>query len=131
MAKVQEEEARIRPDVLQAALLHKITKRLGDLTKLVQQQIPEGVVEPLRPVVATTEPQVVKPPVWNKPWFSVSIVNDGPNDCWVVVNTENGGNPYLLKVDESYEDDFKSAKIRDIYVYTDTGTATLRIRGTR
>lgn len=127
--------SRVRPDILQAALLHKISKSLGDLNakidglaSLVKEQIPLGMVDPHNLTVTTT-PFAYRP---NHPLFAVSIVNDGPNDCWIVVNTgKSSTTPYHLLVDEVYEEDLGSAKIQDIYMHTDTGTAALRIRGTR
>jgi len=125
-----EEEMRVRPDVLQAALMHRVARRLAELIDLVRQQIPEGIVEPLSPVTAKTEPKAVTPPM-GRPWFSVSVINDGPNDCWVVVNSEQAAEPYLLRVDESYDVDMGAARITDLCVWTDSGEARLRIRGVR
>jgi hypothetical protein len=115
---------------MQVALLDEIADRLMRLEKQLPEK-PEGIIEPLNPVRATTTPRVIRPNM-RKKWFSVVIVNDGPNDCWIIVNTEKSPpQPYLTRVGEAYETDLGSAAIEDVRVYTDTGTANLRIRGVR
>lgn len=124
------EDKRINPAVMQTALLDEIAQRLMELQKQLPEK-PEGIVEPLTPTRASVTPRVITPP-YKRKWFSVSIVNDGPNDCWVVVNTEKSpAQPYLTRVGEAYEVDMGSGVIEDIRVYTELGTANLRIKGVR
>ena len=121
---------RVNPEVAQVFLLDEIATRLLRLEKQLPVR-PEGIVEPLSPIHVTTTPRVIHPP-YRKKWFSMSIVNDGPDDCWVVVNTEKSpAQPYLTRVGEAYEVDLGSATIEDIRVYADVGTANLRIKGVR
>lgn len=125
-----EDDKRVNPLVLQTALLDEIAQRLMELQKQLPEK-PIGMVEPLSPVHVTTDARVVFPPM-KKKWFSVSIVNDGPSDCWVVVNTEKSPpQPYLTRVGEAYEAGFGYPAIEDIRVYTENGTANLRIKGVR
>lgn len=126
-----DESARMPTDVAQVVLLQRLLERMGSLEQKINSMVPEGIVEPIRRIVATTSPQTVKPPM-NRSWFSVSIVNDGPSDCWVVVNSEKATTtPYPLGFKEVYEADMKTAKIVDLVVHTDSGQASLRIRGVR
>lgn len=121
---------RVNPEVAQVFLLDEIATRLLNLEKQLPQR-PQGIVEPLVGVRATITPRVVTPP-YKRKWFSVSIVNDGPDDCWVIVNTEKSpAQPYLTRVGEAYEVDMGSAVIEDIRIYTTSGTANLRIKGVR
>ena len=103
-----------------------------DQTKLIMMQIPEGIVEPLNIVHVTDQQRVIHPPM-NKKWFSVSIVNDGPDSCWVIVNSEKSTtSPYLLRMNEPTEVELGTAKIVDVVCYCDGGQeASLRIRGVR
>lgn len=121
---------RVNPEVAQVFLLDEIADRLMRLEKQTPKR-PEGIVEPLTPTRVTTEARVIHPP-YKRKWFSVSIVNDGPDDCWIVVNTEKSpAQPYLTRVGEAYEVDMGDAVIEDIRVYTEEGSANLRIRGIR
>ena len=121
---------RVDPQVAQVFLLDEIAERLLKLEKILPMR-PEGIVEPLDPIRATMTPRVIHPP-YKKKWFSMSIVNDGPEECWVVVNTEKSpAQPYLTRVGEAYEVDVGSPAIEDIRVYTNTGSANLRIKGVR
>lgn len=121
---------RVNPDIAQVFLLDEIADRLMKLQKQLPVR-PEGIVEPLSPTHVTTTPRVIYPPFKRK-WFALSIVNDGPDDCWIVVNTEKSpAQPYLTRVGESYEADLGSPAIEDIRVYTESGTANLRIKGIR
>lgn len=131
MSKEEEEKKYIRADAATALLLDKMLSEIRQLSSDVKKQMPEGVVEPLRIITATTTQQTITPPM-HKPWFSVSIVNDGPDDCWIIVNSEKSStSPSLVRVGEPCEIDFGVPLIEDLVVWTDSGTATLRIRGVR
>lgn len=122
---------RVDPKVLQTALLDEIAGRLLNLEKLTAKQIPEGIEEPLHIITATTAPQVVRPPQ-KKNWFSVSVANDGTSDCNIIVNTKKSSTtPYLLRANEITTDNMLNAVIEDLIVWTDAGTAVLRIKGIR
>lgn len=121
---------KVSPEIAQVFLLDEIASRLLKLERQLPVR-PEGIIEPLVPVRATTSPRVITPP-FKKKWFSVSIVNDGPDDCWIVVNTERSpAQPYLTRAGEEYSADCGSAVIEDIRVYTTSGSANLRIKGVR
>lgn len=121
---------RVNPEIAQVVLLDEIADRLLRLEKILPLR-PDGIVEPLTPTRASVEPKVIHPP-YQKKWFSVSIVNDGPEDCWVIVNTEKSpAQPYLTRVGEEYSVSLGGPAIEDIRVYTESGTANLRIKGVR
>ena len=128
----------IRAEEAQVLLLDKLLEEirnvkseLGEQKKLIMEQIPEGIVEPLNIVHVTEQQRVIHPPMKN--WFSVSIVNDGPDPCWIIVNSDNSTtSPYLLRMNEPTEVEMGTAKIVDIVCYCDSGQeASLRIRGVR
>lgn len=129
----------IRAEEAQVLLLDKLLEEirnvkseLADQKKLILEQIPEGIVEPLNIVHVTDQQRVIQPPM-RKNWFSVSIVNDGPDPCWVIVNSEKSTtSPYLLRMNEPTEVEMGTAKIVDIVCHCDSGQeASLRIRGVR
>ena len=130
VSESNERRKRVDAQVLQTALLDEICERLLKLETMAEAGIPIGAVDPLPVITATTEPAVYQPQTGK--WFSVSIVNDGPSPCWIIVNTGiSFTRPYLLNVREVYEVDMRTAKIEDIRYYTDEGTADLRIKGVR
>ena len=134
----------IRADEAQVLLLDKLlqqmtnlskqvqenTKQVQESTTLIREQIPVGIVEPLN-VDVTTENRVLSPP-FDRKWFSISVINDGPNNCFIIVNTElSNTNPHELEVNGTFEVDMGAPKIKDLLLYCVAGTASLRIRGVR
>lgn len=125
------ERKKVRPDVLQTALLDEIAERLMTLERLQKEERAEGVVEPIEPVSVTEEGKHLRPPV-GKPWMSMDLINDGPQSCWVLVNTGKSIDPHEVKKGETYPIDMKRPIIEDVYLYCKPGeTASLRIVGLR
>jgi len=128
----KEHRATLDPQVLTTALLDEIAGRLLSLENHNNEITPLGIVEPLPILTVTISPIVVEPPHEGKHWFSVTAINDGPQDCWIVLNTgKSSTTPHLMVVDEVYEVQFIKPLIYDLRLYTDTGSTTLRIRGAR
>ncbi len=116
------------------ALLDETAERLMSLETHNKELTPEGIVEPLVETTVTTEPIVIRIPSAEagKNWFSVSIINDGPDYCWVVINTGKSSTmPHKVVNGETYEVSFIKALIYDLRLYTDSGSAVIRITGTR
>ena len=130
------EKGLIRTDEATVLLLDRMVSEITSLRKqgnetleLVKKQTPLGLIEPLSIKTATVAPAAIR---FHHPFFSINIVNDGPNDCWIIVNTEKSSTtPFLLQVGSVEEIDMKKAQIEDIQYHTDVGTAVLRIRGVR
>ena len=132
MYESKEQRKRLRSEVLQTALLDEIAERLHAIELHNKELSPEGIVEPLPILTITTNPVVVQPPQQGKHWFSLSAVNDGPQPCWIMVNTgKSSTRPYQIQVDEVYEVAFIKPLIYDMRLYTDTATAVMRIKGAR
>lgn len=132
MSESKEYRKRLNPEVLNTALLDEIAERLLAIEIHNQELSPEGIVEPLPIITVTTTPIVVQPPQEGKHWFSLSAVNDGPQPVWIVINTgKSSTRPYHVLVDEIYEVTFIKPRIYDMRLYTDTGNASVRIKGAR
>ena len=134
MSGSKEQQKKAEATALQIALLDEIAERLLAIETHNKEVSPEGIVDPLVDVAVTTVPIVVGPPSAEagKYWFSVSIINDGPNYCWVVINTgKSSTRPHKVSNDETYEVSFIKGLIYDLRLYTDEGIANLRITGTR
>ena len=134
MSESKEQQKNVDAIALQIALLDEIAGRLLSIETHNKELTPEGIVDPLVDITVTTTPIVVGPSSSEagKYWFSVSVINDGPNYCWVVINTgKSSTRPHKVANDETYEVTFTKALIYDLRLYTDEGTAVLRITGTR
>ena len=119
-------------DALNTALLDEIAQRLLNIEVHNKELSPEGIVEPLAVIIVTTANTIVEPPNLGNLWFSVSIINDGPDPCWVVINSgKSSTTPHRINDDETYEVSFIKPVIQDLMLSTDSGTASVRITGTR
>lgn len=128
------EDKSSKAEALITALLDEIAERLLAIEVHNRELSPEGIVDPLVETTVTTDPVVVRTPSAEagKNWFSVSVINDGPDYCWVVINTgKSSTTPHKVENEETYEVSFIKARIYDLRLYTDTGTAVIRITGTR
>jgi len=128
----KEQRALLESRLLNTALLDEIAERLLSIENHNNDITPLGIVEPLPIQTVTISPVVVEPPHEGKYWFSVTVINDGPEDCWIVLNTGKSSTiPHKMVVDEVYEVQFIKPLIYDLRLYTDSGSTTLRIRGAR
>ncbi len=119
-------------DALNTALLDEIAQRLQNMEVHNKELSPEGIVEPLAIITVTTSQTIVQPPNVGNLWFSVSIINDGPDPCWVVINSgKSSTTPHRINDDETYEVRFIKPVIQDLMLSTESGTASVRITGTR
>jgi len=123
-------EKKVVPSVFQTALLDEIAERLLKIQEMLAEEKPEGIVEPIEPITVTETTRRVVAPV--KPWFSVTIVNDGPADVYAIVNTEKSFDTHRIAVDETYTTNMKRGIIKDVLLKCDPGkTASVRVVGTR
>ena len=116
-------ETPLDPAIVQLQLLSK-------LVKYQKAMIQEGIVEELNPKTVTNELVVVNPPIRTKPWFSVTIINDGDNSVFANVNTEKSLESEI-KSGEMGGFNFSQALITNISLRTNTGTCSVRVRGVR
>ena len=133
----QQEENKAPPRLagpLETITLLDIADTMFELKETTQSMIEEGVIEPLRQITVTIEAIVVHPPHIGegKLWFGVKITNDGPSSVWVIVNTgKSSDTAQEIRINETWGVKFNTAKIYDVSLYTTSGTATVRIRGSR
>jgi hypothetical protein len=123
------EEKKVRPEVLTAALLDEIAERLCRLEELAKAEVPEGIVEPIEKYTITETRTPFRP---LKPWFSISIINDGPSDVFCIVNTEKSFEEHRIAVGETYNIDMRRPKVTDALMWCNHGeTASVRVVGVR
>lgn len=125
-----EDKKRVRPDILQAALLDEIAGRLLEIQDSMLEERPEGITEPIEPVAVTDAQRFVLAPF--EPWFSVMITNDGPDSVWAVVNSEKSITPHLIRIGEVYQVAVKTSILKDVLLYcNEHETASVRVVGVR
>jgi len=125
-----EKQNRISEGPMSVALLNEIAERLMSLEKLAKATQPIGAVEPIEKFRIT---DVRRHMPLQKPWFSVSIINDDPtNDVFCIVNTEKSFEEHRILHNETYNIAMVTAVIKDLLFWCDHGeSATVRIVGTR
>lgn len=111
---------------MQVGLLDEIAQRLLNIEKTMKAEQPIGSAEPYEPISVTSETRVVDS--HGKPWFSVQIVNDGPNNVLVLINSQVSQEWHTVKINEPYKLDAKSAVIRDVLLRCEPNeTASVRM----
>ena len=125
-----EKQNRISEGPMSVALLNEIAERLMSLEKLAKATQPIGAVEPIEKFVIT---DVRRHMPLQKPWFSVSIINDDDhNDVFCIVNTEKSFEEHRIHPLETYNINMVTAVIKDLLFWCDHGeSAVVRIVGTR
>jgi hypothetical protein len=127
----QEGYERIDPKVYGTILQQEQTDILYEIKKLLKESQPEGVVDTVEPVTVTDQEKQVTAKLGKK-WFSVSIVNDGPDSVWVLVNTDKSYDWHEMKYKDTYKVDMNGPKIKNLLLKCDKGkTAIVRIVGVR
>lgn len=141
-----EPEVLVPTDVAQVALLKKLLTTIQTELASVKQEVqglrgdwqstqPEGIIEPLAPLTVTTEQTLIHPPYHTvgKYWFSVVIVKETQVELNVIVNTgESGTTPHTMSADEKvYDVYFNKACIKDLMLWTNSGSCTIKVRGAR
>ncbi len=124
-----DQRKKIESGPMEIALLNEIAERLLALEKLAKATQPVGAVEPIEKFVIT---DVRRRMPLQKPWFSVSIINDGDDDVFCIVNTEKSFEEHGIHVNETYNINMVTAVIKDLLLWCNHGEhAHVRIVGTR
>lgn len=138
-------DIRVDPKVVNTALLFKMSKRLESIEKVLLSQVPLGKLLSIPGGVAVTgdtyiylvKGLIIYPnnsnksiPTYRRPYFSISIENEGVNDCTVTVNPEETWGKRTLNSGETLELDMKKAAIRELEFNVNTGeSCTVQISG--
>lgn len=113
-------------------LLLQARRIQSQMLEEVHEQEPEGVVEPIEPIPVDEKPKTVACLEPKKPWFTVSLINDGPDDVRAIVNTETSRRHHTIRPGEAYNVVMNRGKIKDVLLSCDTGeNANVRLVGSR
>jgi len=111
------------------ALLDEIAERLLSLENLAKAEVPEGIVEPIEKFTVTSERRRIDA---RKPWFSISLINDGPHSVFAIVNSVKSFDEHEILIHETYTINVLVAKIVDVLLRCNVGeTAHVRLVGVR
>ena len=129
MSKSTEAQKKVKAGPMEVALLDEIAERLCRLEELAKAEVPEGAVEPIEKFTITDRRTPFEP---LKPWFSISVINDGPSDVFCIVNTEKSFEEHRIAVGETYNIDMRRAKVTDALMWCNHGeTSNVRVVGVR
>jgi len=108
---------------------NKTAERLLEVTKIMQEEQAFGAVEAIEKFTITS--QKIHLPRIN-PWISVTLINDGPDSVFAIVNTEKSFDEHEVMDGETATIDMHRPIIKDLLLWCHTGeTASVRIVGTR
>lgn len=125
--------------LLTIATLREIADRLLALEKHNRETETDGFTEPIYVTADTSQPNGKAIDVPKKPWFAITISNDGPNDAQYIIVTQKMRDEsprplsqwVTIRVGESQNEAFSKGIILYILYRTTAGTAKLRVVGTR
>jgi len=84
----------------------------------------------MEPITVTDKARRVVAPF--KPWFNVTVVNDGPDDVLVTVNVEKSVEWHRMIKGESYQVNMNRGVIKDVLLKCEPNkAASVRLVGTR
>lgn len=116
----------VDPKVIQVLLLDEIAVGIRELSDLVKLQLPLGLT-PYIPITVTSE--LLELPI-KPPWFSVHVLNDGPGVLLFNINT-GAQEAIEIRNGEDQRFDFQKPVIHALFLQAVTGSAALRLVGTR
>lgn len=139
------DEERVNPEVVNVALLYKIANRLEKIETLLSDQVPLGkilnipngllitgdtLIYFLRGLVIYPDTTTRDIPSYRRPLFAVSVENEGPDDCSIVINPDETWGKRTINSGETYELDMKKAVIKEIKLSVAAGgSCTVQISG--
>lgn len=139
-------EERVDPGVVTVALLYKIANRLEKIEKTLSQQLPIGrvlnipdglpltagdtYVDFIKGLVSYPDGTKKEFPTPRAALFSISIENEGDDDCVVTINPVEMWGKRTVNSGETFELDMKKAVIREVRLSVATGeSCTVQVSG--
>jgi hypothetical protein len=139
------DEERVNPEVVNVALLYKIANRLEKIETLLSDQVPLGkilnipngllitgdtLIYFLRGLVIYPDTTTRDIPSYRRALFDISVENEGPDDCSIVINPDETWGKRTINSGETYELDMKKAAIKEIKLSVAAGgSCTVQISG--
>ena len=126
---IEAQKKQLNPEILSVALLDEIAERLLEIKKIQEEERAFGAVEAIEKFTITSQKNRI---TRLKLWMSMTLINDGPNSVFVIVNTDKSFDEHEVLSGETYTIDMHRPRIADILLWCRTGeTAAVRIVGVR
>lgn len=111
---------------MDVVLLDEIAARMGEIVDIEKRRTPSGIVEPVTQQIRELRARAFEL-VFDRPVFTVSIKNEGPNPVFRSVNVIN--KPLRMLVNDESNVNFTEAMIDRIFFWVETAgeIANLRI----
>ena len=121
-----DQNVRMRPDIVNVALLDEIANGIRSLLDLAKASMPRGGLVPMS--ISVSGPDTVRERI-DPPWCSMVIINDGPDQVEFTMNSI--GNRFsALRANEIIPVDMKQPIIKLLWIRSVVGgTATVRLYG--
>lgn len=135
----------IEPEVFIATTLDDISRKLSNLQTILSDQVPLGkilnipngllitgdtLIYFLRGLVIYPDTTTRDIPSYRRPLFDISVENEGPDDCSIVINPDETWGKRTINSGETYELDMKKAAIKEIKLSVTAGAScTVQISG--
>jgi len=125
----REIDAKVSPSVIQTILLDEIAGKLGVMLDRMQEAEQGGMLHPMTRTVTN----VLQEWICTPHWYSVTIINDGPNPVYVDVNRQDNAINLVtpLNITENVVINYNKPKIETLYLRCQPAqTATVRMFAT-
>lgn len=138
---------RVDPKVVNTALLFKMVKKLESIEQIISNQVPVGVnytipdgvsvtediyIDFTRGIISSSAGNPVDIPTYrNRALFAISIENEGPNDCFAVINYDLTNPRFRRTINkgEVYEVNMGRAVIKTLKLSVNKGESSVQISG--
>lgn len=110
----REVDAKVSPSVVQTILLDEIAGKLGVMLDRMQEAEQGGMLHPM--TLAVTN--VLQEWICSPNWYSVTIINDGPNPVYIDVNREANAQNLTtpLNITENVVINYNKPRIETLYL---------------
>lgn len=119
---------RLDPKALELGVLDDMRQILYDMRDMERDLDSKGIVEPFETVTVTDERRTII--ARGGKWQSLTIINDGPDSVWVLVNPGLSNDPHRINDGEVHTVDFHRPRIGEVVLWCEDGHRTsLRVVG--
>lgn len=107
-------DAKISPSAVQTILLDEIAGKLGAMLDRMQESEQGGMLQPQTLVITN----ILQEWICTPHWYSVTIINDGPNPVYVDVNRDANAVNLItpLNITENVVINFNKSRIEKVFL---------------
>lgn len=126
--KRSDTQNKLDPKALELGVLDDMRQILYDIRNMEQETDSKGIVEPYETLTVTDERRTLI--ARSGKWQSLTIICDGPDSVWVLVNPGLSNDPHRIDDGEVHVVDFHRPRISEVVLWCEAGHRTsLRVVG--